>query len=235
MTTKYGMTTWNDAGTSRGYQNQKDIFLKLDSGSNNVRIMTKPFQYMVHKDYKPLPEDAGFGFKVPCSCFNGETCPLCEKGSKAGPRWYVGVIDRKTSGYKVLDISALVYTQITGYNDDENWGNPENYDINIKVNKKGGATGYYMVIPCPKKALSEADLVIKAKVQSEYSEDLLNLCKPPTREQLEKRLEGIKKSVEAKNAKNGKPAKKEVVAAEEVPEESVSSEEENYSFDKAGE
>jgi len=233
MVNKYGMTTWNDADTKSGYKNQKDIFLKLDSGANVVRIMTKPFQHIGHKDYKPFPEDAGFGFKVPCSGFDGETCPLCEAGSKASKRWYVGVIDRKSGGYKVLDISSAVYTQITGYSDDENWGNPENYDINIKVNKSGGATGYYMVIPNPKKPLTEADLVIKAKVQSEYIDDLLALCKPPTRENLEKRLEGIKKSVEAKNAKKGvKPTSKQAAVVEETEE---SNEEENYSFDKASE
>ena len=61
MVNKYGMTTWNDADTKSGYKNQKDIFLKLDSGANVVRIMTKPFQHIGHKDYKPFPEDAGFG------------------------------------------------------------------------------------------------------------------------------------------------------------------------------
>ena len=72
--------------------------------------------------------------------------------------------------------------------DSEDWGDPQNYDINIKVNKNGGPSGYYSVMPKQKKPLSASDLEIKQGIDLE---DMKRRVTPPTPEQVEARVKAI--------------------------------------------
>lgn len=202
MVNKYGMTNWDEANQERNNhsrdKNQKDSFLKLQNGPNIVRILTKPYQYVIHKGWKVNENDAGFGWKLQCSKFNGESCPLCEQGVKTQTRWYVGVIDRASQAFKILDIAYGIFKDIKNYNADEDWGNPETYDVNIKCDKNADPQSYYSVIPKAKKPLSQADLAIKTQVEERYAEEIASRCLPPTREQLEKRMDSIRNYVNGK-------------------------------------
>lgn len=230
MVNKYGVTTWDEAdhGSNRRgnkQNNSKDVFLKLQEGPNVVRILTKPYQFVVHKGWKPSPNDPGFGWRVMCSKFNSESCTLCDAGLKTQTRWYVGVIDRRTQSYKVLDISYAVFKNIKTFSQDEDWGNPESYDIDIKVDKKADPNSYYSPVCKPKKALTEADLAIKAKIDSEYAAELLTRCTPPTNEGVLRRMESIREYV----AKNGK--KGALKTEDQSSEESDDSQEEDLKFE----
>lgn len=177
----------------------KDAWMRLEKGSNVVRILTKPFQYVVHKAVKKESEGADpkkFGQKVKCSDPVGQKdCPLCEMGHKPGVRWFVGVLDKKTVSYKVLDISYQVYSQIKKLSDNkEYWGDPTKYDIDIIVDKNGGPTGYYSVQPLPHKPLTPEQQKAAALVNNE---DLAAQSAPLTREQVSKRLERL---LEGENA-----------------------------------
>jgi hypothetical protein len=188
--TTFGEVSWNDdvfAGEGgKKTTNSKDLFLRLDEGANEVRILTQPFQYFVHKYKKE--GDAGFGQKVQCSAIHG-SCPLCATGDKAKPRWLLGVISRKTNSYKILDISFAVFSQIRKYNKNPKFGDPSKYDINIEVDKNGGATGYYSVQAMSKEPLSAADQVIKdGQVDMD---DLKRRVTPPSPEIVQKRLDKI--------------------------------------------
>lgn len=188
MSEKFGLVSWEEEVSTPKQSNfgKRDEFMRLQAGSNRVRVMTKPFQYWIHKWKEE--GDRGFGDKVYCSKFHG-SCPLCSKGDKPKKRWYVGVIDRATGTYKVLDIGVAIYQKLQGYNRDDDWGDPTTYDVNIEVDKQGGATGYYNVIPKPKSGLSDADIEIK---QNMDLESLKKRCSPPTPEEVEKRLEKIR-------------------------------------------
>jgi len=205
---KYGLVSWDEVDTSIGGKSQKDLnrelFLHLEDGSNKVRVLTKPHQYMVHT-YKE-PGDQGWGYKVMCSKHNGR-CVLCDRAEKfkasgekelfsqqkAKKRWLIGVIDRKTDSYKILDISYSIFSALKELNQEEAWGNPETYEINIKVNKNGGATGFYTVLPIEKRPLSASDLEIKKKAMDDLTDELVSRCQPPTSEVVEARLESIRK------------------------------------------
>jgi hypothetical protein len=140
---------------------------------------------LVHKYKKE--GDNGFGQKVQCSAIHG-SCPLCADGDKAKPRWLLGVISRKTGTYKILDISFAVFSQIRKYNKNPRFGDPTKYDINIEVDKNGGATGYYSVQALPKEPLSAADQVIKDSIDFD---DLKRRVTPPTPEKVQARLDKI--------------------------------------------
>jgi hypothetical protein len=183
--TTFGEVKWEDNAPGEG-KNSKDLWLRLESGPNEVRLLTQPFQYLMHKYKKE--GDPGFGQKVYCSAIHG-SCPLCDAGDKAKPRWLLGVIDRRTGTYKILDISWAVYQQIKTYaQNTKSWGDPTKYDLNIVVNKNGGATGYYTVQPVPKEPLSATDQQIKDNVDFD---DLKRRVTPPNPEQVQKRIDKI--------------------------------------------
>lgn len=187
--TTFGEVSWNDdiyGGSDKKNTNSKDLFLRLEEGSNEMRIVTQPFQYLVHKYKKE--GDTGFGQKVSCSAIHG-SCPLCAMGDKAKPRWLLGVISRKTGTYKILDISFAVFGQIRKYaKNTARWGDPTKYDIDVVVDKNGGATGYYSVQALPKEPLTAADQQIKDNVDFD---DLKRRVTPPTAENVQKRMDKI--------------------------------------------
>lgn len=182
---KFGEISWSDSLGGEQRTNNKDLFLKLSPGSNIVRVVTAPHQYMLHK-WKP-EGDPGFGYRFVCSKVHG-ACPICEKGDKAKRRWYLGVIDRKSGTYKVLDVGVSVLKSIQSLVKDEDWGDPNKYDIDIKTDPKAGPSGYYTVNPKPHKALSASDLQIKDTADLDQ---LKRLSAPPTPEKVQERLDKI--------------------------------------------
>lgn len=182
MSIVFGEVNWDSNFGGKKPTNNKDLFLRLESGDNEVRFVSKPFQYMVHTH--KVEGEKGYGQKIKCSAANPEgTCPLCAMGNKAKPRWYVAVIDRKSKSaktYKLLDISYAVYSQIQKLAKSK-WGDPTKYDINIVVDKNGGATGYYTVQPMIPEPLSAEDQVIKDSVDIE---DLQRRVQPLSHEKV---------------------------------------------------
>lgn len=156
----FGLTEWNNVELGSGRSSSKIDYLKLTNGSNVVRILTKPFQYSVHL-YKAHINDDGFGTRI-VACEGSD--PLVEAGSKPKKRWLLGIIDRKTNSYKVIDISTTVFKSIQELVRDSDWGDPSQYDVDIKVDNRGGPTGYYSVIAKPKKPLTAEDLEIKQTI-----------------------------------------------------------------------
>lgn len=206
--TTFGEVNWTDdvfAGDKKA-TNSKDLFLRLDEGPNEVRLVTQPFQYLVHKYKKE--GDPGFGQKVQCSAIHG-SCPLCAGGDKAKPRWLLGVISRKTNTYKVLDISFAVFGAIRKLAKNPKKGDPTKYDINIEVDKNGGATGYYTVQSYDKEPLSATDQAIK---DSADLDDLKRRVTPPTPDVVQKRIDKIN-GVATDGAATQVAAKKGAVAA----------------------
>jgi hypothetical protein len=188
----FGEVSWSDdvfpGGDGKKNTNNKDLFLRLDEGSNEMRLITQPFQMLVHKVKKDPNNPKDFGQKVYCSGIHG-SCPCCDMGDKAKPRWLIGVISRKTGTYKILDISFAVFSQIRKYAKNlQRWGDPTKYDIDVVVDKNGGATGYYSVQAISKEPLSAADQKIKDDVDLD---DLKRRVTPPTPDLVQKRLDKI--------------------------------------------
>lgn len=183
--TNFGKTSW-DAEVNKPKKSSKDLFMKLKEGDNQVRIITKPYEYAVHF-YKAHEDDPGFGERILSSSYHGKD-PIVDKGFKPKSRYLVGIIDRSTQSYKILDLSISAFKGIQEIVRDSDWGDPCQYDINIKVDKNGGPNGYYSVIPKSKKALSAAELEIKESIDLE---DLKRRCTPPTPEQVEERMKEV--------------------------------------------
>ena len=70
----------------------------------------------------------------------------------------------------------------------KHFGDPTKYDINIKVNPNGGATGYYTVQGIPKEPLTAEDQVLADNADLD---ELKRQVTPYTAEQVLKRIEKI--------------------------------------------
>lgn len=186
----FGQVDWTDNldfGDSKKKESNKDLFLRLKEGNNEMRFVTAPFQYLVHKVKKDPNNPKDFGQKVMCAALNG-TCPACAYG-EAKPRWLVGVIDRDSGTYKILDMGWAVFQQIRTHAKNAKLGDPQKYDVNIVVNPKAGAVGYYTVQTYSKEPLSAEDQVIKERDVD--LEDLKRRVKPWSPEDVQKRLDKI--------------------------------------------
>lgn len=181
----HGEVSWNDNFGGEERKNNKDLFLRLEEGENIMRLVTQPYQYLVHKYKKE--DDKGYGQKISCSAMHG-SCPLCDLGDKAKRRWFLGVISRKTGTYKVLDISYAVFSQIKKLAQSQHFGDPSKYDIVIVVDKNGGATGYYSVQALGKEPLSAHDQQLKDNADLD---DLKRRSTPPTADVVQKRMDKI--------------------------------------------
>ncbi len=220
---QFGATSWDIETGPANFKkdNVKDLYLRLEQGSNVVRIITKPHEYLVHQFKAPGTE--GWGVRVLSSKFHGED--VLEQppyNLKAKRRWLCGVIDRKTNAYKLLDISKSVFDGVRELVRDSDYGPTENYDIDIKVDKNGGATGYYKIVPKPAKPLSPADLELK---QNADLDDLRRRCTPPEPAAMRTRVAAI-----LAKANNGSTVSKPVVQNNTVQMNTVS-ENEDDQFD----
>lgn len=186
---KSGEVSWTDPGFESGKKSAGKDFLRLDPGSNVIRLLTLPHQYHQHK----YMVDGGkkYGYRINCSKESG-ACAICDKNDKPKRRWFLGVIDRKTNAYKILDIGYSVFKAIQTLAKDDDWGDPSRYDIDIVVDPNGGSTGYYSVVAKPPKALTASDLVIR---EDNTPEELARRTTPPTPEKVQERLDSIMQEI----------------------------------------
>ena len=216
----FGEVSYNDDvyGDNKKTVNNKDLYFRLKEGTNELRLVTVPHQYIVHK-YK-AEGDKGFGTKIMCSAAHG-SCPVCdiidpETNKPKFPaklRWFFGAINRDTGKTQILDVGFAVYQQLRKWAKNAKWGDPAKYDIDIVVDPKGGATGYYTVQVCSKEPLSAED----QKKKDEF--DLIDLkrrCTPPTVEFVLSRLENLNGVVAPANGNAGNAGNAGKTAAPKV-------------------
>lgn len=189
-TVKYGEMSWTDNSLNVGSDKKtvnKDLFLRLSEGDNELRLITQPHQYLVHKYKKDPTNPKDFGQKIRCSIIHG-SCAVCELNDVAKPRWLFGVIDRKTGASKILDVGSAVLQQLKKWVSNTKFGDPTKYDINVVVDKRGGPAGYYTVQAYPKEPLSAED----QKVRDSFDmEELKRLTTPLTPEKVQERMSKI--------------------------------------------
>lgn len=185
----FGELDWDAELPQKGKKiDYKDLYLRLEEGSNEVRIVTNPHQYLMHKVKKDANNPKDFGVRVNCSSAHGK-CPICESGDKPKARWLFGVIDAKTNSYKVLDVSYSVFSQLKTLTKSPKWGPiVSSYDLEIIVNKNASPQDYYRVVPAGKSPLTADMQRMKDNADLDY---LKSRTTPPTYEEVQERVEKI--------------------------------------------
>jgi hypothetical protein len=197
-----GEVSWGDTKLFDGKNaGKKDEWLRLMPGTNQIRVLTLPHQYYQHQI--KLEFGNKYGYRVNCSTTKDSGCPICESGDKPKRRWLLGVIDRKTGLWKILDVGFGIFKEIKKFNDDvEDWGDPTTFDIVINCDPNGGPQRYSCV-PKPKRPLSATDLAL----QAEHGVDTLVFrTTPPTYEKVQERIARIKEDIAKSNGGEGSNA-----------------------------
>lgn len=211
MTTVFGEVNWDDSLDTGGggdkKQLNKDLFLRLGEGDNELRLITQPHQYLVHKYKKDPSNNKDYGQKILCSKIHG-SCAVCDLDDKAKPRWLFGVIDRVTNKTKILDVGSAVMQQLKKIVRNPKFGDPTKYDINIVVDKNGGPSGYYTVQAYSKEPLSAEDQ--KSRDDFDLS-DLKRRVTPLTPEKVQEKLNKINGSSPTTTANTATPSRAAVV------------------------
>lgn len=128
-------------------------WLKIEQGDNRLRIITSPYQFWVHwsKDV------AGQTARLNCCLTN---CPECDRGKfKAEKRWVMAVLDKKTNKPHIMEVGKTIFRKIKMLVEDEEWGKPTQYDVNIKRGPKG-QNPLYDVVAYSKKGLTDDEKAV---------------------------------------------------------------------------
>jgi hypothetical protein len=218
MTAKYGKTNWAQSTGTSNKINYSERYLKLLNGKNIVRLVTEPFQFMVHK-VKFDGDQNKFGRSIKCAL---DDCPLCAKDNPAKERYVVALITRKTGELKYLEFGGLLYNKIKGITENmEGYADPTTYELNIVRNPSGGVANFYDAFPVGiPKPLTAEDMVLAESVDEEELEKLVSPLTPDEILASMKRISGWI----AKN--NNTPE----VASEPVEETDAGSEVEDSDF-----
>lgn len=134
-------------------------FLKIETGENRLRLCSKPTELISHQT---SAEGAKFA-TTPCQ---GENCELCKQGKKKNYKYAYIVLNRKDGKVYLYEAPITVFRQIAAYATNEEYGDPQEYDITIKrEGEKPNVT--YTVMASPKKAkltTEEQELVFATEI-----------------------------------------------------------------------
>ena len=141
-------------------------YLKLETGKNTIRILSDPiigWEYWTEKDGKKTPIRVKTLKEVP-----SERVRSADPKEKPKHFWAMFVYDRGTETIQLLEITqATIQTGIKALVDEEDWGNPRDYDISI--NREGeGLDTKYTVTPKPKAVLGSDIKILWKECKSDY-------------------------------------------------------------------
>ena len=174
MVTKVvGQLEWEDADLG------SNDFVKLEEGSNEGRIFTKPYQF-----YTVWTEDAS-GKTRRIRSSGGAECPLVARGEDPKPRWYVGWLNRKTGKPSILEMGPQIFRGILGLKKKASWGDPRGYDLDIERNPKNSQP-LYVVSPLPKSPLSPEEIDMIKEFTDKV--DFMKMIEVPSPEEVREML-----------------------------------------------
>lgn len=153
------MSNWLPKGAETPKQNSN--YMKLIEGEIKFRIVSEPvygYEYWTN-DKKPvrlheMPQGKPEDIRV-------------EKDSSFSIKhfWAFKVLDREDGRVKIFEITQNgVKGQIEGLLQDEDWGDPTNYDIKI-IGTGEGLNRRYTVTPCPAKPLTAEEESVVARTE----------------------------------------------------------------------
>jgi hypothetical protein len=239
MSKQFGATNWKDKQTRNfppreGDDLPKIPFMRLQQGSNYLRIVTIPYKYHFIRYAGPNVKSP-FGVRVNCAYPLYDNDPATGMGYPAKLRYFVGVIDRREGDLKILDMSTVIMEKLqddleTLEEMDGQEHSPTEFDINVRYNKNASSPGAtYNVVRGEKAALSEEDVaLINAIGEETLNKVLLRHATPPKPEVVVKLLEKHG-WVEGEKA----PPKEDKKDAKKKGDENLSeAKDDDYSFEK---
>lgn len=144
-------------------------YVRLDSNLKTIRAVTPPYIYYSHfTDGK---------MKI-CKMLTTNGCVPCSQG-KPKPRWLVGVMDKSTGKYSILNMPASLYKKVQDIVREH--GDPQSYDIevgrkDIKLVSTSLADSYEV------KYLEQYPIIVDASEKQKLTDKLVKLTEPMCQE-----------------------------------------------------
>lgn len=144
----FGEVDWNSGDT--GTQEKRDLFMRLQEGENEIRVMGNPIQFYVHWLNRP----DGSKRKIVSPVDNSSIVTRLEdSGFKRQAKWLIKVLDRSDNEFKMLEVGSQIYNGIRALYNNPKWGKVTAYDISVVRGPKGSQP-LYNVTPNPKEKLN---------------------------------------------------------------------------------
>ena len=138
-------------------------YMKFSDGDNRFRILSEEAMigWEGWKDGKPFRRE-GIEKNI-----EDDEVDLDDKYGKAKPKinhfWAFLVYDYADKAVKILTITQkTIMKSIQGLADDQDWGNPTGYDLNVKREDKGGRISYAVTSYPPKKISKDIEVAVAA-------------------------------------------------------------------------
>jgi len=155
-------------------------YMKLQPGKNVVRIHGAP-----HKSKQHWEKTLSGGLKK-VICLDNK-CPLCALGHRPTTRYLMKVLDKTdpdNEEAKVMEIGVQIVRQIDGFYRDDDYGDPELYDI--KIMREGVSRDTkYSVTASPRKG----EISAREKEMLDAIPDLNTIDKVYTPEEIKESLD----------------------------------------------
>lgn len=141
----------------KDYEPPVNDFMKLSEGDNEIRILSKP---LIGKIWWESPEGE---VRTKGQVRKGDKpqridykTPVPEKAEDGAREfWMLKVLDYKVTKVRILEITqASIIGALNEYIENKKWGDPREYDINLKREGTGKETKYF-VMPSPQEPLSD--------------------------------------------------------------------------------
>lgn len=145
-------------------------FMKLMEGDNEIRILSKPIIGKVwweteDGEVRKKGEKAKKGDKPRRVSYKDQVPEDARDSAKEF--WTLKVLDYNTTSVRVLEITqASIISSLTQLINNEKWGDPRNYDINIKREGEGLQTAYYVIPSPPDELPDDMQLIVNASTIS---------------------------------------------------------------------
>ena len=130
-------------------------YVRLQKGDNRIRVLSKPimgWEYWVTEDGSRKPVRTREREEIPASMWQEEEKPKFF--------WAMLVWNYNDSKAQIWEVTqSTIRRTLTGLVNDKDWGNPQDYDINVQREGDGFDTEY-TVIPTPPKGFEKKGKVI---------------------------------------------------------------------------
>lgn len=175
------MSTSKDAFLPGSYKvpDKSRQFLKLEIGDNKIRILTAPVLGFIIFDSNNKPHRKPFEDPFTEDELEAIAPKKNDEGKTTAPKhfWMLAIWSYNEKELKILEVTqASIYKAIMSLFQDEDWGDPRNYDISIKKEGSTKNDTKYSVVPkapkpVPEKALEALGILtpnLDAIYQNEY-------------------------------------------------------------------
>ena len=202
----------NLSGKGTGGGGMSDAFLKIEDGTNTVRILPPKEDgqdfYAMTKLHR-IPMADGSVKNIHCRQVHGEKCPICDlyyslwkeptkdenlaRQIKGRDRYYMNVVDRESGQVKILSIGIILFKKIIAAMVDPDYGDitdaDAGHDFKIVKIMEGQWPKYDQSAPRPKSTPAGSGKEVSEWMDSLH--DIQSLVKLEDYEELKQIVESI--------------------------------------------